>query len=443
MNFKNGIVSGLRSTAERGQNSAQGADFEMVPARLGQHAAKRPAGCLGARLGEEIALGCKHALEMRHQPVEIFLRGGGQEVFLRGLDQLFVLRPFIGAQDHRLRQVQRSELRVDRHGQNLARERDIVGFQARSFGTEHIGAATRRTMDFARRFVRRDHGLGDAALAHGGRIDMRAIRDRIGQRLIDLRAVQHDVRARRRRPGIGIGPAVARAHQPHLGQPEIQHGPRRLADILAQLAQARYLSANRVIDAQTRSLLERSLAVNPQQGTALGVLGIDAFAAGDYLNAITYWQRLQMGLDPQTGEAMVIAAGLNEAKRLAIEAGSIEGLQLNVDIAPALGDFPNGVLFVVVREPSGSPMPVAAVRLPVRAGTAAFPLTVYVTDSDVIRQGATLSDFDSLRVSAHISVKGVAMRSPGDWVSEAAMLRGDATSQPVSLLIDQLQPATR
>ena len=215
------------------------------------------------------------------------------------------------------------------------------------------------------------------------------------------------------------------------------------ADILAQLAQARYLSANRVIDAQTRSLLERSLAVNPQQGTALGVLGIDAFAAGDYLNAITYWQRLQMGLDPQTGEAMVIAAGLNEAKRLAIETGAIEGLQLSVDIAPALGDFPNGVLFVVVREPSGSPMPVAAVRLPVRAGTAAFPLTVYVTDSDVIRQGATLSDFDSLRVSAHISVKGVAMRSPGDWVSAAATLRGDATSQPVSLLIDQLQPATR
>ena len=215
------------------------------------------------------------------------------------------------------------------------------------------------------------------------------------------------------------------------------------ADILAQLAQARYLSANRVIDAQTRSLLERSLAVNPQQGTALGVLGIDAFAAGDYLNAITYWQRLQMGLDPQTGEAMVIAAGLNEAKRLAIETGAIEGLQLSVDIAPALGDFPNGVLFVVVREPSGSPMPVAAVRLPVRAGTAAFPLTVYVIDSDVIRQGATLSDFDSLRVSAHISVKGVAMRSPGDWVSEAATLRGDATSQPVSLLIDQLQPATR
>src|SRR3546814_10443791 len=51
----------------------------------------------------------------------------------------------------------------------------------------------------------------------------------------NLRLVQHHVRARRRRPGIRIGPAVARGHQPHLDQPEIQHGPRRLADILAKL----------------------------------------------------------------------------------------------------------------------------------------------------------------------------------------------------------------
>ena len=32
-----------------------------------------------------------------------------------------------------------------------------------------------------------------------------------------------------------LADAVARAHQPHFGQPEIQHGPRRLPDILAQL----------------------------------------------------------------------------------------------------------------------------------------------------------------------------------------------------------------
>jgi hypothetical protein len=37
------------------------------------------------------------------------------------------------------------------------------------------------------------------------------------------------------RSGRGIGPAVARRDQPHFGQPEVEHGARSLADILAQL----------------------------------------------------------------------------------------------------------------------------------------------------------------------------------------------------------------
>ena len=64
---------------------------------------------------------------------------------------------------------------------------------------------------------------------------MGAVRDGIGQCLENLRAVQHDIGARGCRARVRIGPAVARAHQPHFGQPEIQHGPRRLPDILAQL----------------------------------------------------------------------------------------------------------------------------------------------------------------------------------------------------------------
>ena len=37
------------------------------------------------------------------------------------------------------------------------------------------------------------------------------------------------------RSGSGIGPAVARRHQAQIGEPEIEHGARGLADILAEL----------------------------------------------------------------------------------------------------------------------------------------------------------------------------------------------------------------
>jgi hypothetical protein len=64
---------------------------------------------------------------------------------------------------------------------------------------------------------------------------MRAVRHGFGQRIITPAPVP----ARHPRPQPparhGIGPAIARGDEAHFGQAEIEHRPRRLADILAQL----------------------------------------------------------------------------------------------------------------------------------------------------------------------------------------------------------------
>src|SRR3546814_13142586 len=67
----------------------------------------------------------------------------------------------------------------------------------------------------------------------------RSIGDRCGERSEDLRLCRHDVGARRRRAGIGIGPTVARCDEAEFGQPEIEHRACRLADIFAQLRRTR------------------------------------------------------------------------------------------------------------------------------------------------------------------------------------------------------------
>ena len=64
---------------------------------------------------------------------------------------------------------------------------------------------------------------------------MSAVGDGIGQRLKNLRLIENEVRARCRRACVRVGPTVAGRDEPHFGQPEIQHGAGRLADILAQL----------------------------------------------------------------------------------------------------------------------------------------------------------------------------------------------------------------
>lgn len=208
-------------------------------------------------------------------------------------------------------------------------------------------------------------------------------------------------------------------------------------DLMAQLAQARYLANDRQLTAPVRSLLDSALALNPQQSTALGVLGIDAFAKGDYANAIGYWQRLLPALPPASAEAAMIRDGLDAAKRRALESGELEGIEVAVSVDETLGPAPRGVLFVVAKAEDGNPMPVAALRREVNADS--WPINMTLTDGDVIRAGKQLDDFETLSLSAHISLAGTAIRQPGDWTSAAQTLVMPVT-EPLQLHIERIRP---
>jgi cytochrome c-type biogenesis protein CcmH len=171
-------------------------------------------------------------------------------------------------------------------------------------------------------------------------------------------------------------------------------------------------------------------------------LGIDAFAAGRYSEALTYWQSLLQVLPPNSAEAGVIAGGIAESKRLAMAAGDLQGLAVTVAVNADLGPTPAGVLFVVAKSADGSPMPVAAMRLPLSAASdQKWPVTVYLTDSYVIRHGKVLADFPELVGSAHISLAGTAIRRAGAWLAEPVNLGADTEASSIALTINAIQAA--
>lgn len=202
-------------------------------------------------------------------------------------------------------------------------------------------------------------------------------------------------------------------------------------ELMAQLGQARYLGSGRQLDAQTLNLLNQALQLEPTQATALGVLGIDAFAHGDHTGVLKYWQPLLGGLPPGSAQFNLIASGVQQARLRAVAAGQLSGLSIRIEIAEAALTEP-GILFVVAREPSGMPMPVAALKLPV---TGQSSQQLVLTDGDVIRPGLGLKDFPKLQLSAHISRRGVANRGPGDWLADAVTVNV-ADSGELTLVID-------
>lgn len=198
------------------------------------------------------------------------------------------------------------------------------------------------------------------------------------------------------------------------------------ADALAYAAQAQYLAAGRVLDAQTRLRAEQALAANPHQRTALGLLGMASYEQGEYRAAINYWERLlaveppgsqgaamiadviararaQVGESapgPQPGASAPPAVAADTATEAAAAPGP--GVTVTVQLPPGAGANPSDTVFILARNAAGgSRMPIAVQRLSV----AQLPVTLRLDDSNSMA-GQTFSEAQPVIVAAQVSPEG-------------------------------------
>ena len=156
---------------------------------------------------------------------------------VRHLD-LARLRPQQGEHVHGLGKVERLEGGVDRIGQDGVGQGDVGIGQPSLLRAEEYARA--RTASLQRAQLR-----PDAAHPDDGKFDLPPSRRgaqhvlQVGDGLrcrLEQPGVLHDrERTRRQLYRTRIGPAVARRDEPQIRQPEVQHGPRRRADVLAHL----------------------------------------------------------------------------------------------------------------------------------------------------------------------------------------------------------------
>lgn len=184
-------------------------------------------------------------------------------------------------------------------------------------------------------------------------------------------------------------------------------------DALAMAAQASFLAAGRRLDPRAQLSAEKALAIDPEQRTALGLLGMAAFERGAFSGAIEYWTRLQQQEAPGSNEYQMLANVIQVAKEQAgeVPAGSMEdadppGVDVEVVLDDGLQAEAEAVVYIFARSiGSSAGPPIAVVRL---KGTD-LPARLRLTDGDSMA-GQKLSDADVVRVFAQLSKNG----KPGD-----------------------------
>ena len=182
-------------------------------------------------------------------------------------------------------------------------------------------------------------------------------------------------------------------------------------EALAQLAQARFFANDNQLDEEGIAALNRALELNPNQPTALGLFGISAFEAGNYPEAISYWERLQAGMPPGSEGHRAIQGGIDRAKERMGQAPAEESadsaagdqphvrlrIELAGDLAEQYGD--DAVVFVSARDPNGPPMPLFAQRL----GKGSLPAEVILDSRHALMPGTEMQSGQVLQFSARIS----------------------------------------
>ena len=234
------------------------------------------------------------------------------------------------------------------------------------------------------------------------------------------------------------------------------------AQLLATYADLAATNANGNFSGKPTQLIERALAVDPQNAMALWLAGTAAFRGGQFDSAIRIWERLTQQVEPDSDDSRMLHASIdaaytalgkpapNAAKAAnapigekavastggaptkATAAASVSG-QVDLDAALKTKAAPGDTVMVIARVP-GTRMPVAVLR----ARASELPLKFTLDDSLSMSPQARISAASEVEVEARISKSGMAQAEPGDLMSSVQTVK--VGTNGIKLQVSKVRP---
>lgn len=228
------------------------------------------------------------------------------------------------------------------------------------------------------------------------------------------------------------------------------------AILWADYADALAMAHGQLAGAPTK-LLDKALALEPDNMKALALAGSAAMERGDYPAAIRHWERLLKQLPPESQDAQMIHEGLRQAQefdahlkggkppRMADNkenlpqimpqagGGGQERISGTVVLSDAMKSKvePGDTLFILARAAQGPKMPLAILR----KQASDLPLKFELDDSMAMAPEMKLSAFDQVVVVARISKSGNAMPQAGDLQGVSGIVKPGSSG--IRVVIDQ------
>ncbi|MCG8673436.1 MAG: c-type cytochrome biogenesis protein CcmI [Pseudomonadales bacterium] len=216
-----------------------------------------------------------------------------------------------------------------------------------------------------------------------------------------------------------------------------------------------------LLDIESRKILNKLLQQHPDLPSAIMMIAMASYQAGDYQIAIDGWQRLLELGRGQAGHGKaetILRKSIAQAKAKLAASGGAESAQIESASTPkypaatkpqqqltiqvdlednATSMSKSGFLMVYAQAEQGPPMPLAVKKISLPT---AFPLQVTLSDADAMMAAMKLSQFEAVKITARLSQAGKAMKSSGEWFGELRNVSTKNNQQTLQVLINQQVP---
>ena len=201
------------------------------------------------------------------------------------------------------------------------------------------------------------------------------------------------------------------------------------ADTLADYGEIMINSGDSSYLSQADRLFERSLQIDGSNAKALFLGGLTAATMEEWSLAVKRWQVL-LEQSPPDEIKNTLENKITEWKNLSNTDIEADGYRVNVavdsNLIASLVDYPEKVLYIIVRDPNNKRPPLAVVREEVKTAS------VIINNSNAMISGTDLKRFNRLEIVGRISLSGDPL-DINDKLSDSVII--DSSVKSISLKI--------
>ncbi|NOQ64281.1 MAG: c-type cytochrome biogenesis protein CcmI [Methyloprofundus sp.] len=225
------------------------------------------------------------------------------------------------------------------------------------------------------------------------------------------------------------------------------------ASVKAAYAQTLFQLSGEKMTAEAQQAVDEAIAVDPEEPTALILLGLHAYQQDRYSDAISLWEKAKIKagkaqisqfINPaiaQTQRKMGVTVPVVAAVKAKPAAAPVKkststqsaSITIHLNISPAFKAKLNPEERIFVFAKAKMPMPLAAERLQVKD----LPITIVLDDTKAAMPTAKLSSADFVEITARVALSGSPRAAKGDLFATAKNVSVQQGVE-ITLLIDQV-----